>query len=195
MKLPEIIGIAGTNGSGKDALGYIRQSLAKSLTVSLSDILRHELDKKGISHERENLRSLSAEWRATEGPGVLAVRTIEQYHEQKEARNLTGLSIVSLRHPAEAQAIKDAGGMVIWVDADIRVRYERITHRGEGRAEDQKTFEEFSAEEKAEMSPEGNNEGLNMSGVRDLADIKITNDFESLDEYEKYLVDQFELAV
>lgn len=194
MKLPQIIGIAGTNGSGKDALGYIRQSLSKSVTVSLSDILRHELDKKGISHERENLRSLSAEWRAAEGPGVLAVKTIEQYNEQKEARGLTGLSIVSLRHPAEAQAIKDAGGMVIWVDADVRIRYERITNRGEGRPEDQKTFEEFVAEESAEMSPEGNSEGLNMSGVRDLADIKITNDFDSLQEYEKYLVEQFELT-
>ena len=194
MKLPEIIGIAGTNGSGKDTLGAIRQRLGGAITVSLSDILRHELNKKGISHERENLRSLSAEWRAQEGPGVLSVKTIEQYNQEKEARGLKGLSIVSLRHPAEAEVIKQAGGIVVWVDADVRIRYDRILRRNEGRAEDQKTFDEFVREEMAEMSPEGNNEGLNMSGVRDIADIKITNDFSRIEEFEAYLIDQFELA-
>ena len=194
MKLPEIVGVAGTNASGKDTLGALRLSLNNAKFVSLSDILRHELDLRGMPHERESLGALGNEWRSESGAGVLAEKTIELYETEKSAMSYGGLSITSIRHPAEAEAIQKAGGIIIWVDADPRIRYERIQSRGLGRPEDQKTFEEFIAEEQAEMQHiAGNESSLNMSAVRDLADLKIINEYNSLQEYETFLKQEFEL--
>ena len=50
MKLPEIVGVAGTNAAGKDTLGELREQLQHAKFVSLSDILRRELDKRGLPH-------------------------------------------------------------------------------------------------------------------------------------------------
>lgn len=189
MKLPEIIGIAGTNASGKDTLGELRARLQNAKFVSLSDIIRRELDKRGLPHERENLRTLANEWRNAEGHGVLAKRTIDLYESEKAEKGYHGLTATSIRHPDEARAIQEAGGIVIWVDADPKVRYERIHKRN--RTEDQKTFEEFMAEEEIEMKP---GVGLDMGGVRDIADLTIINEFDSLEAYETYLKEEFELV-
>ena len=195
MKLPEIVGVAGTNASGKDTLGTLRAIIQNAQFVSLSDILRHELDLRGLPHERENLRTLGNEWRSEFGPGVLAEKTIERYEAEKTEEGFTGLTITSIRHPKEAEAIKAVGGVIIWVDADRHVRYERIQKRNLDRPEDQKTFEQFADEEDIEMQHvEGNDSSPNMGGVRDMADIAIINEYASLEEYEAYLTKEFELS-
>jgi dephospho-CoA kinase len=194
MKLPEIVGIAGTNASGKDTLGHVRARLANAKMVSLSDILRRELDQRGLSHERENLRQVGDEWRTAEGPQVLAVRTIDLYNSEKDEAGYKGLTVTSIRNAEEARAIQQAGGKIIWVDADRRLRYERIRSRNLDRPEDQKTYEQFVAEEEAELNPTEGNTLLNMGAVRDIADITIINEFPSLEEYEAYLEKEFELG-
>jgi cytidylate kinase len=193
MKLPEIIGIAGTNASGKDTLGILRFEIQKAKMVSLSDILRLELDKRGLSHERINLRELGDEWRAESGSGVLADKTIEEYLKvSTEDRH--GLSIVSVRHPEEAKSIQNAGGIIIWVDADRLVRYNRIHSREIDRIEDKVTFEQFCIQEDAEMIPEpGHESSLRGAAVRSLANVFIENNYGSVDEYKDFLVKEFEI--
>jgi dephospho-CoA kinase len=194
MKLPEIVGVAGTNAAGKDTLGELRQSLQHAKFVSLSDILRRELDKRGLTHERHNLRTLSKEWRDEGGSGILAVKSIALYEEEKAAEGYSGLTLTSIRHPDEAAAIQKAGGIVIWVDADPKIRYQRILKRNLGRPEDQKTYEQFIDEENAEMHLSEAGGGLDMAGVRDVADLKIINEFDSSEAYEAYLRQEFELG-
>lgn len=63
--LPEIIGLAGTNGAGKDTLGDLRLSRHNARKVSLSDILRAEADKRGLPHERIHLSRISTELSAS----------------------------------------------------------------------------------------------------------------------------------
>jgi dephospho-CoA kinase len=193
MKLPEIVGVAGTNASGKDTLGELRASIQNAKFVSLSDIIRRGLDERGLPHERENLNGLSREWRTQDGEGILATKTIDLYKSEKAKKGYEGLTLTSIRTPEEAQAIKDAGGIIIWIDADRKIRYDRIQKRALGRPEDQKTFEQFVAEEDAEMSPTAAGGGLNMGGVRDLADMTIVNEFNSADAYVDYLKKEFEL--
>ena len=58
-----------------------------------------------------------------------------------------------------------------------RLRYDRIQTANRGRgAEDSKTFEEFLAEQEAEMKHSGDEATLNMAGVKALADIEIFNE-------------------
>ena len=62
--------------------------------------------------------------------------------------------MASLRNPGEADESSKLGGTMVWIDADPRVRYERIQANAQrGRHdEDNKTFEEFQAEEAVEIA-------------------------------------------
>lgn len=195
MKLPEIVGVAGTNASGKDTLGALRQALQNAKFVSLSDIIRHELDQQGLPHERSNLSGLANKWRAESGAGVLVLKSVELYRQEKLEKQYSGLTLTSIRHPKEAEEIQALGGIVIWIDADPRIRYQRVLKREGMRPEDQKTYEQFVSEENAEMQHvPGDDSSPNMGGVRDIADLTLINDFETVEEYEAYLKEEFKLS-
>jgi hypothetical protein len=127
---------------------------------------------------RENLRMVSAEWRREGGTGVLVDKAIEMFERMEHGPD-TGLVIASLRNPGEAVRVHDLGGTMVWLDADPRIRYERIhnSHRGRDE-EDQKTYEEFLQEEQDEMHPADPNDPnlLNGAAVKALTDITILNE-------------------
>lgn len=196
MKLPKIIGIAGTNGAGKDTLGELLAELSGYKFRSVSDILREELTTQGIPHEREHMRALSTQWANEHGHGVLSVKTIEAYVEEEKREGYKGLAIGSIRRPAEAEAIHQEGGLVIWVDADKRTRYDRIQANNRGRSDDAHSFEEWSKHEDTEMQPiDGEPGSMNMLGVKEIADIHIDNNFDSFEAYKEYLLKEFELSI
>lgn len=184
----KVIGLGGTNGSGKDTVGLFLAEKYNYFFISVSDLLREELRRRGLEVTRENLRTLSAEWRREFGLGVLVDKAIEAANNSD--KDYAGVVAVPMRNVGEAQHVKDLGGTLIWVDADQRMRYERIQGANRGRAgEDNKTFEEFQAEELAEMHPSDPNDPavLNMAGVRDISDIKILNET-TLEDLEKATV-------
>lgn len=174
----KIIGLAGTNGSGKDTVGAI---LAKShgyIFISVTDLLRDELRRRGLPVERQNLRDLSAEWRRLSGLGVLVDKAVEAY--KATGSQYKGVVMASLRNPGEADRVHELGGTLIWIDADPRIRYRRVTANAHSRgraAEDDKTYEEFLAEEAAEMHrPEGADEAtLSGAAVKAKADLYLDN--------------------
>ncbi len=181
----KIIGLSGTNGSGKDTVGHMLAERHGFLFVSGSDLLRDEARRRNLPTDREFLREISAEWRRESGLGVLIDKAVEAF----ERGDYKGLVIASLRNPGEADRIHELGGKVIWVDADPKVRYDRIFYRQ--RADDNKSFEQFLAEEQAEMQQSGDEATLNMAGVKEKADIILPNeggDIEAFkDEAEKVL--------
>jgi dephospho-CoA kinase len=73
--------------------------------------------------------------------------------------------------------VRKHGGITIWVDADPRTRYDRIQRAQRGRGEeDDKTFDQFLAEEQAEMHQSGDEATLNMAGVKALCDVTVMNE-------------------
>ena len=196
MKLPEIIGISGTHGAGKDTLAALRAERENALHVTVSDILRDQLREDGIPLERSNLIDLSSRWRQESGDyGILATKTIHRYMGEKAVCGYSGLSVVSLRHPEEVRRVREFGGRVLWVDADPKVRYERIRDSERGRVDDDKTFEEFLEEESRELTPpEGtSSSSVNLGAVRPLVDEVVINNFQTQDEYIDYLVDRYSI--
>jgi len=186
----KIIGLSGTNGSGKDTVGHVLALKHKYLFVSVTDLLREEAKRRGLEVNRENLRLISAEWRRKYGYGVLVDRAYDQFKELEE--EYAGLAISSLRNPHEAERVHELGGLVIWVDANARIRYERIQHNLEARgrvAEDGKTFEQFVVEEEIEMHtpPGGDEASLNMAGVKMRSDLIINNDGSNLEEFSTFV--------
>ncbi len=185
----ELIGIAGTNGSGKDTAGHILAVDYGYLFISVTEILRRECERRGLPVQRENLRKISAEWRRDHGLGVLVDKAVAQYEASKA--NYKGVAIASLRNHGEADRVHEMGGTVIWLDADIKLRYQRVQKNlllRDRLSEDTKTFEQFKAEEEAEMKSSGDDTTLDMAKVKQKADIIVKNDSVALDEFKKQFI-------
>lgn len=184
----QIIGLSGTNGAGKDTVGEVLAERHGYLFVSVTELLREEARRRGLAVERENLRLISAEWRREFGLGVLVDRAVAAWKAAGD--KYQGVIMASLRNPYEADRIHDLGGTMIWVDADPKVRYARISAADRGRgSEDNKTFDQFLAEEKVEMSAPADSDKavLNMSAVRDRADILMENNGSDLEVFKQQI--------
>ncbi len=175
----QIIGLSGTNGSGKDTIAHLLARKYGFYSASASEMLEAELKKRKVPFSRENKRNLSAEWRRESGLGVIVDKGIAA----AKAAGFDTLVVGSLRNAGEVDRVHELNGTVIWVDADPKVRYERITSNDRGRIEDQKTFEEFMAEQQAEMQSDGDAAKLSLADVKAGADILIDNSA-SITEFE-----------
>lgn len=186
-----IIGIAGTNGSGKDTVGEVLVGQGW-LSISVSeDLLAPELERRGLPVERKQMAELSAEWRRQYGMGAVIDKAVELF-EAKGLNGISGLVVGSLRHPGEAQRVHELGGKVVWVDANPRVRYRRIYQRGQG-DKDKKTLDQFLSEQAAEMSHSGDEATLNIAAVRDMADITLQNNGSDLEVFKQAASEALEL--
>lgn len=172
----KIIGLGGTNGSGKDTVGELLASGHNFLFVSVTDMMRKECLSRGLSVERVNLRMISAEWRKESGLGAAVDKAVNYYNQQQ--KDYQGLVIASIRNPGENDRIHELGGQVWWVDANPKLRYERVTSGNRGRdAEDSISYEQFIADENAEMYAQAgaDSTGLNGDAVRKLSDANLMN--------------------
>lgn len=190
MNKLQLIGLAGTNGSGKDTVGKTLADYHNYLFISVSDLLRDEARKRGLAPSRENTRMISAEWRRAHGLGVLVDRACEAYKQTGDT--YAGVVIANFRNPGEADRIHELGGMMVWVDADPKVRYERVqagrASRGADRAvDDDKTFEQFLADEALEMhkQPGADAATLNTAAVKEKCDVFLENNSNDLDEFRR----------
>lgn len=195
MQHKPIIGLSGTNGSGKDTVGLLLSQQFGFLFISVSDLIRAELVRRGQSTERANTRALSSEWRQKFGLSVLVDRAVEAF--APVADKYAGLVISSLRNPYEPKRVHELGGTVLWIDADPKTRYQRLTDiKRDGRGvDDNKSFEQFLADEAIEMRPpqDGDDTSLNMSAVREQCDLLIKNDGLTISQLADLLQDKLEL--
>lgn len=185
---PKILGISGTNGSGKDTVGHMLEQGHNFFFVSVSDILRNYLKIQGVPLTREATAQLSSEWRRKYGLGVLIDKAIELYATNGGDQKYNGLAIASLRNPAEADSVHQYGGVVLWLDADPKIRYERIrknqSNRGSDHAiVDNVSFEKFLADQKAEMGELSSADptALSLNGVKSKCDLFLRNEDGDLD--------------
>jgi cytidylate kinase len=181
----KIIGVGGTNGAGKDSLGLLLAEEYGYLNATATDMFVKELNKRGLPIDRAHKSKLSAEWRRDLGMAAIVDKAIALFNENPG--KYKGLVVGSLRHPGEAERVHELGGTVVWVDADPRVRYDRIqkslSERTGTHAEEGVTFEAFLADEKREMTPEGDAATLNMAGVKELSDVTVSNDTNKIEDF------------
>ncbi len=161
-----IIGLTGKYAAGKGTVAEVLGALGFAYH-SLSDVIREELARRGIPESRGALLETGNALREAEGPAALAKRIL--------GRLAQGDHLVdSIRNPAEVEVLRALPGFVLLgVDADPRVRFERLLARG--RQGDPKTWEEFRALEGAEEDSEDpTRQQLNATFA--LADVVISND-------------------
>jgi dCMP deaminase len=168
-----IIGVAGRNGAGKGE--FVKFLEARSFIVlSLSDAIRDELAARGETETRERMIDVGQEMRRRAGPGALAQSLLKQLRPDRN------YAIDSIRHPVEVEVLRHSGQdfRLVWVDAKLETRFERM--RARGRSGDPTTVAELEALENRERGSEDPN-AQQLDAVEDQADFRIANDA-SLDQ-------------
>jgi dephospho-CoA kinase len=161
------MGITGTNGAGK---GTVVDYLIKKKGFkhfSASGLITEELIKKNRPVNRDNMILMGNELRAKNGANYLA-RELLRRASKENANSI----IESIRTPGEVEELKKNNGILIAVEANQRLRYERNLKRGS--TKDKVSFEEFVAQEKQEMVSDDPNK-QNLSACKKAADYVIEN--------------------
>jgi dephospho-CoA kinase len=172
-----IIGITGTDGAGKGTVvRYLVDQKGFTHYSSRKHILE-EIEKQGLETDRNQMRLTGNELRETFGNDVIVSKSLVQMEQD----GVEHAVIESLRTVAEAETLKREGGILLAVDADQALRFQRVQER---RSEtDKVSFEEFVAHENLE-SDDPNPHGMQKKRVVEMADYTILNNG-SLTELEK----------
>jgi dephospho-CoA kinase len=163
-----IIGITGTDGAGKGAV--VECLKTKGFThYSVRSLITAEIEKRGLEIHRPHMKLVGNAMRAEYGGSVM----VKTATETAAAAGVVDFVIESLRTVAEVELLHESKGLLLAVDADQHVRYERIYNRGS--ETDQITFDEFVTQEVSE-STSTNVAEQNKVAVMQLADHTIMND-------------------
>ena len=163
-----IIGVTGTDGSGKDTVGRLLFGKLGWPHYSLSDEIRDIARERGLDLSRETLANLANELRQKHGPSYLAERIVE--------RAIGNFVVTSVRNPLECEPFRSTDRfLLIAVDAPIHIRYARTSGGRDRAGESGWTMADLRHhEETVEMA--GGEFGQQLKKMLEIADIKIIND-------------------
>lgn len=167
-----IVGISGSFSSGKDTLAKHLQEKNGFMTVSTGDIVREIAQEQRGSVERPVLFEVANELRHKYGGAVLVERALDRYHNS--IRNYSGVVITGIRSLGEAKAIKELGGTLVFVDAPIEIRYQRMIERHRD-GEVTISLEDFRQREEAELASGSSDADFNLAEIEKIADHQILN--------------------
>lgn len=160
-----VIGLTGPNAAGKGLAAdfFVKKGF---LYHSLSDAVREEALRKGLTTSRKDLILTGTSLREEFGLSVLARKTFEK---------LSGRDIVdSFRHPEEVNFFRENAGFfyLLGIDAPQEVRFERAKRRRRG-GDSISDIEEFRKKEEEEN---GSGAGQQLGATFALADEVVMNE-------------------
>jgi dephospho-CoA kinase len=146
-----VIALTGPIASGKDVTKKYIEEKYGAKSVKFSQILRDVLNRITVPLERENMQLLSTVLRQNFGEDVLARNIAE------DAKKLDAQIVIldGVRRPADIEYAKQLAGFVlIKIDADPKIRFQRAVLRNENVGDSEKTFEQFLADHETEADKE-----------------------------------------
>lgn len=167
MKYP-IIGIAGTLATGKDTVAEHLAADFGYTHISTGDIVRELAMAEHGSIERPVLYETAKSHRKSEGAGFLVKRALEEP---------APVVVTGLRSLGEAAEIKAHGGTLLFIDAPVEVRYERMVSRQRDN-ETALTLEGFKQNEAKEWYAGPEDSDFNLRDIEKMSDIVIDNALE-----------------
>jgi len=163
-----IFGITGTLGAGKGTIVEYLISKYNFEHYSVRSYLIERIEEKGLPVNRDSMVVVANELRASQSPSYI----IDELHK-KAVESGKNCIIESIRTPGEVDSLrKKENFWLIAVDADPKVRYERITARKS--ETDNVSFDAFVENEKREMTSSDPNK-QNLSKCIEMADFVIDN--------------------
>lgn len=163
-----IIGFVGPICSGKgEAIKYIVEKHG-FISVSNSDQIREEIKKRGQDITRENLAVTAGDLRQKYGPGILAQRAWNKIKEQNPEK----VVFDAIRTLGEVDFLNSLSNFhLIAIEADQKIRFERIKQRIIPGQTDPITWEGFLEAEKRDLGY-----GMNIQDCIEMAEFHITNE-------------------
>lgn len=142
-----ILGITGDPASGKGTIAAYCRDRHGASSYRFSDVLFETLGLLDVETSRDNLIKLSIALRHEFGETVLA-RALAK----KVAADEHDLVVIDgIRRLGDIETLRTLPGFhLVYVTADVRIRFERQIKRGEKSGETNMTFEQFLAQENAE---------------------------------------------
>lgn len=163
-----IVGITGTIGAGKGTVVDFLVREKGFTHLSVRDFLIGEIRRRGLEVEdRDVMRMVANELRAEHGPAHI----IKSLYESAMDRAVPTL-IESIRAIGEADFLKGNGVFLLAVDAERKLRYERIVARG--LSTDHVDYETWVMQEERELAAVEPWD-MNIIGVMQMADARIEN--------------------
>ena len=145
------IGITGTLGAGKGTIVDYLIEKKNFVHYSVRAYITEEIKRRGLPVNRDSMTMVGNDLRATHTPSYI----VEQLYEQAQASGKNCI-IESVRTLGEVEALQTKPHFYLFaIDADPKVRYERIVLRGS--ETDHVSYETFIANEQREMSSDDPN--------------------------------------
>jgi len=176
IPIMKVLGFVGFFGAGKGTAIQLISELTGAPAFSTSHEVAEECERRGLPTDRPTKVEVANDVRRKFGPGEFARRVVEKINALPSG---TKLALVdSLRTQGEIDVLREAfgGGFeLIYVEAGVKVRYERILkrHRDKG---DELSFEEFVLSEEKENKPDAKPFEQNIGMVAHGADAVVLND-------------------
>lgn len=163
----KIIGITGTLGAGKGTVADYLVKKKKYLYFSVRAFLVEEIIKRSMEVCRESMVLVANDLREKFGSSYIVDQLINRAKESSR-----DVVIESVRSVGEAESLKKNNAILISVDANQRLRYDRIVARES--ETDAVSFEQFVFDEEKEMTSTDSTK-QNISAVMQMADMYIIN--------------------
>ena len=129
--------------SGKGAAALYFQNHHHAKTFRFSSILRDLLKRLGLPEIRENMVAMSEAVRHAFGEDILA----KAMAHDAATTDQPLVIIEGIRRKEDITYLKNLPNFVlVAIDADMRIRYERLVKRGENADDQTKTWDQFVAD-------------------------------------------------
>lgn len=181
MKL--ILGLTGEKAGGKGTIAAYCREKYNASSYRFSDVLFDILRLLDVEPSRQNLIMLSGSVRRDFGETILA----RALGRKVTVDNHALIVVDGIRRLGDIETLRTLSGFhLVHVTADVRLRYERSTQRGEKAGDATQTFEQFVAEEDAETEK-------SIRETAALAESRITNNgtadelYRSIDRFINHL--------
>lgn len=144
-----ILGLVGEIASGKDTMADYLEKYHQSKTVSFSQPLRDIIDIIYLPHTRKNLSDCGIALREMFGQDLLS-KVIAEKVKREKAKIVT---LPNVRLASDLDYLKNEPNFIlINIDTDAKIRFERLKKRGQNTDDKTKTWKEFQQD--AEMKTE-----------------------------------------
>ncbi len=143
----KIIGLTGEIASGKGTVAeYIKKNYNGSIH-RFSTILRDVLDRLYLDQSRENMQKLSTTLRKNYGQDLFS-KVISQDVKNDSAKVI---AIDGIRRESDIEYLKKIDGFrLVYLEADLEIRYKRLIKRDENSDDQNKAFEQFKKDHRGE---------------------------------------------
>ena len=139
--MTRVVAVCGMPGSGKGEFAAILAHAAVPV-VSMGDMIRAEVQRRGLEESPSIFGEVAAELRSQHGEDVLAVRLCDRVDELLDGHEL--VLIEGLRGTAEHAVFSARWGpdyRTVAIVADTELRFKRIQQRGRSEDGDRSAFE------------------------------------------------------